>query len=63
MTESGLQACYGKTLYLQGFPICEPERRASPVHHAVPDQARDPEGRMTARRPRRARPMWQSSSS
>jgi len=28
-TESGLQACYGKTLHLQGFPIED----ANPVHH------------------------------
>jgi hypothetical protein len=32
--ESGLRACYGKTLHLQGFPIDGLERRASPVHHA-----------------------------
>jgi hypothetical protein len=40
-TESGLQVCYGKTLHLQGFPISRLERRASPVHHAVPGEGRE----------------------
>jgi len=39
--ESGLEACYGKTLHLQGFPIERLSRRASPVHYAVPCEGRD----------------------